>query len=91
MRLEIHWFGKFPQFLLASKSPASYRGKAHWRQMNWPWIRDLVVQSDFDPSCAFIYALLNLVCVCEIFVLLEQRPGFMADVLFFSRGVFHPP
>lgn len=31
IRLEIHWFGEFPQFLLASKSPASKGGEAHWR------------------------------------------------------------
>lgn len=27
----------------------------------------------------------------HVFVFPEQRPGFMTDVLFFSRRVFHPP
>lgn len=47
------------------------------------------MQSNFNPGCAFIYALLNQVRVCEIFVFLEQRSGFIYYVLFFFNGVFH--
>lgn len=59
--------------------------------MNWPWVRNLVMQSNFNPGCAFIYTLLNQICVREIFVFLEQHSGFIYHVLFFFNGVFHLP
>lgn len=34
MRPEINWFGKLPQSVLASKSPALQWGEARWRQVN---------------------------------------------------------
>lgn len=91
MRLEVDWFGKFPQFLLSLKSSTMERGKSHWRQMNWSWIGYLVMQSNFDSGRAFVYALLNQLCICEVFVFPEQRSGFIYYVLFFFNGIFHLP
>lgn len=89
MRLEIYWFGKFPQLLLSSKSSASQWGKAHWRQMNRPWVRNLVMQTDFNPGCTFSYTLFNQVCVCEIFVFPKQCSGLIQYIFPFFDGVFH--
>lgn len=39
----------------------------HCSHTYWPWIRNLVMQSNLNPGCALIYTLLNQVRVRELF------------------------